>query len=268
MAAPGKYASKLHNANVLVLGGTSGIGFAVAEAAYEFGALVTISGTNQAKIDTKIGEMKSNNPAGDVSKLRGFPCDLGDREKMEGNLKALFDFATNNGERKVDHVVFCAGDIPPFKKLEEIDVGYVQAVSMLRVVAPVVIAKLIALHSYVDSSVSSSITLTSGINTAKPGKGWTALAGAGGGVEGTARGMAVDLAPIRVNCVAPGAVHTEIFDKMGGANASAMLDMYRDKTLTKTVSKPEDAAEAYIYCMRDRFVTGALIESNGGGLLA
>ncbi len=267
MAAPGKYASKLHNANVLVLGGTSGIGFAVAEAAYEFGAQVTISGTNQAKIDTKIGEMKSNNPAGDGSKLQGFPCDLGDPEKMEVNLKALFDFATDNGARKVDHLVFCAGDTPPSKKLEEMDVGFVQALSMMKVAAPVVIAKLNTLHSYLESSFSSSITLTSGINTAKPGKGWAVMAAAGGGVEGVARGLAVDLAPIRVNCVSPGAVHTELFDKVGGANLSAMLAMYRDKSLTKTVGKPEDAAEAYIYCMRDRFVTGALIESNGGGLL-
>ena len=66
---PGKYASKLIDKNVLIFGGTSGIGFAVAEAAWEFGAKVTISGSNQPKIDTKLAELKSNNSAGDVSKL-------------------------------------------------------------------------------------------------------------------------------------------------------------------------------------------------------
>ncbi|ERF74847.1 hypothetical protein EPUS_03231 [Endocarpon pusillum Z07020] len=266
--AAGKFASKLHNANILILGGTSGIGFGVAEAAYESGAMVTISGTNQAKIDTKTAEIKSNNSAGDASKLRGYPCDLGDQEKMEGNLKALFDFATNNGERKLDHVVFCAGDAPAIRKLEEMDVAYVQRVSMIRFAAPVVIAKLITLHSYLNSSPSSSITLTSGINTAKLAKGWAVGAGVGGAVEGTARGLAVDLAPIRVNCVAPGAVHTELFDKVGAENLEGMLAMFKDKSMTKTVGKPEDVAEAYLYCMRDRFVTGSLIESNGGGLLA
>lgn len=187
---------------------------------------------------------------------------------MEQNLKALFDFATDNGERKLDHVVFCAGDAPAVRKLEEMDVAYVQRVSMIRFAAPVVIAKLITLHSDLNSSPSSSITLTSGINTAKPAKGWTVGAGVGGAVEGVARGLAVDLAPIRVNCVSPGAVHTELFDKIGVENVDGMLAMFKDMSLTKTVGRPEDLAEAYLYCMRDRFVTGSLIESNGGGLLA
>jgi NAD(P)-dependent dehydrogenase (short-subunit alcohol dehydrogenase family) len=271
MAAPkpGKYASKLFDNNVLVLGGTSGIGFAVAEAAWEFGAKVTISGTNQPKIDTKMSEMKSNNPAGDISKLRGFPCDLGSQNKMEENLKALLDFTTNNGQNKLDHIVFCSGDIPPFKPLVEIDVApYTQAGSLLRFVAPITIAKLCAIHGYLNLSPTSSLTLTSGIKTTKPGKGWSVFAGIGGTVEGMARGLAVDLAPIRVNCVAPGAVHTERFEKFAKDRLEGTLKSYKEKSLTGTVGRPEDTAEAYLYCMRDRFVTGALIESNGGGLLA
>lgn len=267
-AKPGRYASKLLDNNVLVLGGTSGIGFAVAEAAWEFGAKVTISGTNQPKIDTKMTEMKTNNPAGDTSKLRGFPCDLANQDVMEENLKALFRYATDNGQSKIDHIVFCSGDVPSFKPLTETDISYIQAVSMVRLAGPVIIAKLLTLHGYLNSSPSSSLTLTSGINTAKPGKGWTVPAGVGGAVEGVARGLAVDLAPIRVNCVAPGAVHTELFDRVGGDRLEGMLSAFRERSLTKTVGRPEDLAEAYLYCMRDQFVTGALVESNGGGLLA
>lgn len=267
-AKPGKYASKLLDKNVLVLGGTSGIGFAVAEAAWEFGAKVTISGTNQSKVDIKISEMQSNNPAGDTSKLRGFPCDLGNQDKTEGDLTALFDFATHDGQSKLDHIVFCSGDALSFKPLAELNISYVQALSMVRFTAPAIIAKLLALHGYLNSSPSSSLTLTSGINTARPSKGWTLMAGVGGAVEGLARGLAVELAPIRVNCVAPGAVYTELFGKVGGDQLDAMLSTFRDKSTTNTVGRPEDLAEAYLYCMRDQFVTGSLIESNGGGLLA
>lgn len=265
---PGKYASKLFDKNVLVLGGTSGIGFAVAEAAWEFGARVTISGTNQPKIDKKISEMKSNNPAGDVSGLRGFPCDLGDQETTERNLKSLLAFTTENGKTKLDHIVFCSGDALKIRPLAEVDVAHAQATSMVRFAAPVLIAKICTNYGYLQSSPSSSLTLTSGINTARPQKGWALIAGAGGAGEGLTRGLAVDLAPIRVNCVAPGAVHTELLERFGGDRLDAMLSSFRESSLTKTVARPEDVAEAYLYCMRDQFVTGSLIESNGGGLLA
>jgi NAD(P)-dependent dehydrogenase (short-subunit alcohol dehydrogenase family) len=266
-AKPGKYASKLFEKNVLVLGGTSGIGFAVAEAAWEFQAQVTISGTNQPKIDKKIAEMKASNPAGEVSKLRGFPCDLANPEMLEENLKALLDFTTNKGHNRVDHIVFCSGDIGPIKPLAEVDVAYIHAKSLVRASGPIIIAKLCTLHGYLNSSPSSSFTLTSGINTAKPAKGWTVFAGVGGAVEGIARGLAVDMAPIRVNSVAPGAVHTELFEKVGGDKVEGMLKHYKERSMTKTVGRPEDVAEAYLYCMRDHFITGSLIESSGGGLL-
>ncbi len=85
-----------------------------------------------------------------------------------------------------------------------------------------------------------------------------------GGIEFFTRGLAVDLAPVRVNCVAPGAVDTEFFQAYGG---ESVLNQFKERTTTKTVGRPEDLAEAYLYCMRDHFVTGTVIGSNGGGLL-
>ena len=134
--------------------------------------------------------------------------------------------------------------------------------------APAIIAKLCTVHGYLTSSPASSFTVTSGANAVKPGAGWAIIAGAVGGVEALTRGLAVDLAPIRVNCVSPGAVYTELFQKFGGEKLGATLEYFRTKSTTKTMGKPEDLAETYLYCMRDQFVTGAIIESNGGVLLA
>jgi hypothetical protein len=36
---------------------------------------------------------------------------------------------------------------------------------------------------------------------------------------------------------------------------------------TGTVGRPEDLAEAYLYCMKGQFVTGSVLHSNGGHLL-
>jgi NAD(P)-dependent dehydrogenase (short-subunit alcohol dehydrogenase family) len=92
--------------------------------------------------------------------------------------------------------------------------------------------------------------------------------------EPRARALAVDLKPIRVNCVTIGAVHIEHLASMAAVNLSddsppdaaetklqAMLALFRSKTLTGTV------AEAYLWLMRDRFMTGACVHSNGGYLL-
>ena len=77
------------------------------------------------------------------------------------------------------------------------------------------------------------------------------------------RGMAVDLAPIRVNIVSPGAVVTELFD---GA-PEGTLERFRKATLTEQLGTPEDVAEAYLHAMKDGFMTGNVLVSDGGRIL-
>ena len=85
---------------------------------------------------------------------------------------------------------------------------------------------------------------------------------------------------IRVNCVALGAVHTELINIMSAASLpegsgpeasekklQGMLLLFKSKTLTGTVGQPEDMAEAYLWLMRDRSVTGTCVHSDGGDLL-
>ena len=107
---------------------------------------------------------------------------------------------------------------------------------------------------------------TTGTMAYKPGKGWTIIAANGLAVDGLVRGLAVDLSPqIRVNAVSPGAIRTPLLqptlDKVGEG-------LFRDATLTRSIGDPEDMAEVYLYLMRDRFITGQVIQSDGGRLLA
>lgn len=75
-------------------------------------------------------------------------------------------------------------------------------------------------------------------------------------------------------------MHTELLTTMSQSNLpensppeaaekrlAAMLSLFKSKTLTNTVAQPEDAAEAYLWLMRDRFVTGTCVHSDGGYLL-
>ena len=261
----GKYASKLHGKRILVFGGTSGIGFCVAEACIEAGGTVIISGSRQPKIDKTIERIKSSYPGCD-NQIYGHACDLLDEKALEQNLEALFKFASKDGKEKIDHVTFSAGDSFSLTPFAETTIESIHKMGIVRFYAAIMMAKVA--QKYMNVSPQSSLTMTGGANSTKPGSNWTVLAGWGSGVEGLCRGLAADLKPIRVNCVAPGAVHTELFDSFSQGQLEGMLDHYRKKTTTGTVGRPEDVAESYLYCMKDRFVTGTVLHSNGGMFVA
>ncbi len=117
------------------------------------------------------------------------------------------------------------------------------------------------------SGFSPSLTLTSGTNAQKPMPNWTLLAAYGSAIEGLTRGLAIDLKPIRVNVVSPGAVLTELFDSIPAERREAALDGMRKGTVLGKLGRPEEVAEAYLYAMRDGFCTGKVLGSDGGRLL-
>ena len=258
-----KYSNKLQGKRVLVIGGTSGIGFSVAEACVEFGAIVTVASSRQEKIDKTIERLTTSYPDA-RERISGHPCDLAGAA-VEGNLKTLFDFAAKHG--KLDHVVNTAGDSFGLVKLGDVTPADIQKQGEVRFTGSLLMAKLAP--QYMHQTNLSSITLTGGVNSTKPGPGWSVTVGWGSAKEALARGLAVDLKPIRVNCVVPGAIETELWDSFGvGGRRQQIKDLYKSKSLLDTVGQPEDMAEAYLYIMRDAFVTGTTILSDGGYVLA
>jgi len=261
-----KYTSKLANQRVLILGGSSGIGFAVAEAALEYGAHIILSSSNQSKLDSAVERLKTAYPAQTSTQtIIAHVCDLSDAANLDTNLESLFQAATANGTHKLNHVVTTAGDPVHAPSVNDICAQDIYNAMNVRLVAPAVMAKFIP--KYVESSPSSSLTLTGGLRGRKPAPGWSIVTAGSSAIEGLARGLALELAPVRVNTVAPGAVKTEMWDSLPKEILETLLQGFKDQATTGTVAKPEDLAESYIYLMRDHFVTGSVIESNGGALL-
>lgn len=254
-----KYISKLRDARVLILGGTSGIGFCVAEAALEHGAQVCLSGSKQEKLDQAISRLQSTYPNA-RSNVFGQVCDLSQPQDLESNLQTLLKVAAGDG--KIDHIVFTAGDAITVVPITEATIDGIYAGGNVRFVAPLIMAKLAP--QYMASHQKSSITLTGGVRSHRPALGWAIMSAWGSGIEGMARGLAFDLAPMRVNVVNPGAVHTELFDRFSREHLGTMLQAFKDGTLVGNVGKPEDLAEAYLHCMKDHFLTGTVLTSDGG----
>jgi len=257
-----KFANKLQNLRVLIFGGTSGLGFAVAEGAIELGAKVFISGSNQEKLDKTVQRLKESCPDAPEDVIGTYVCDLSKEDELDANIKTLLASVTDDGKEKLNHIVFTAGDDFQPNPIATADLAKFRQNQVVRLVAPIMIAK--HLPQYMEQSADSSFTLTSGAAVEKPQPGSALLIAAGAAVEGLSRGLAVDLAPIRVNCVAPGAIMTELFARRVTPERE---EMFKKLTKVGRLGKPEDTAEAYLYAMKDGFLTGSIIKTHGGWLL-
>lgn len=258
----GKYSSVLSQAHILVLGGSSGIGFCVAEHALTTGASVVVASSRQAKVDTATAKLLKSVPEAS-DRLQGHVCDLGDIESIRPNLERLLQAATQT--RQLDHIVFTAGNPISTRPIAELGLDRIKDMGNVRFFAPLLLGGIAP--KYMRQSHKSSITLTSGTMTHRPMKNWTSTVAYGSGTEGIMRGLAMDLAPVRVNLVSPGAIRTEMFDEIPPERLDGILQMYKDTGLTNTVGTPEEASEAYMYAMRCSFATGTVIPVDGGRLL-
>jgi NAD(P)-dependent dehydrogenase (short-subunit alcohol dehydrogenase family) len=114
---------------------------------------------------------------------------------------------------------------------------------------------------------SGSITFTSGIRSRRPTRGTEAFAAVNAAVEGMGRALAVEVAPVRVNVVAPGTVETPVFDFMAPDARARRLSAAGEQTTVGRVGQPAELAEAYLMCMTNGFLSGAVIDVDGGALL-
>lgn len=255
-----KYSNKLADARVLVIGGSSGIGYCVAEASLEFGASVIISSSQQSRIDSSIDQLLKTYPSA-KGRIAGYTCDLSS-PSVEANIEKLFEQC---GGPKFDHIVHTAGDALATLKLEDATLESIQKAAMVRFNSPLLLAK----HApkFLNPGPASSITLTTGSVSRKPNKDWSVVASYATGLHGMMRNLALDLAPVRVNLISPGAVVTPMWDGMPREKAESFMEHIKGKCTTGEVGRPEDVAESYLYVMRDRNVSGSVVDTNGGCLL-
>jgi NAD(P)-dependent dehydrogenase (short-subunit alcohol dehydrogenase family) len=237
----------LQGQRVIILGGTSGLGFATAEAAAQEGATVVVASSSRAKVDSAIARL----PDG----AEGHVLDL----STEEGVRAYFD---RIGE--FDHLVFTAGEALQLGKLEETSLEQAKQFFNIRFWGAFMAAK----YGSREIRSGGSIILTNGIVGLRPVKGWIVAASITGAVEALTRALAIELAPIRVNLVCAGFVKTELWDGMPEGERNQMFDQVAQKLPAGRVGEAADLAQAYLYLMRERFSTGAVIVVDGGGVLA
>jgi NAD(P)-dependent dehydrogenase (short-subunit alcohol dehydrogenase family) len=88
-----------------------------------------------------------------------------------------------------------------------------------------------------------------------------------GAVEHLARGLAVELAPVRVNCVCPGLINTAVWDSIPADQRAARIAAMTQRQLLPRIGEPAEVAEAYLYLMRGGYTTGQVLYVEGGSSL-
>jgi len=241
----------LEGKTVLVIGGSSGIGFGVAKCSLLAQASrVIIASKNPERLEDALVRLKTFFAEKPVPGT--FSASVVDA-KDSSSVKALLESV---GE--IDHLVWTSGDPLRLGPLEKLDFDANRDLFDVRFWGAVVAAQSAKIRP------GGSITLTVGSVVVKPKGGWTLGAALMGAVDSVTRALAVDLAPIRVNVISPGLVETELWNPMPKEQVKQMMEASAKSLLVKHVATPEEIAEAYLFTMKCGYITGQRIEVDGG----
>jgi NAD(P)-dependent dehydrogenase (short-subunit alcohol dehydrogenase family) len=232
---------ELSGKKVVVIGGTSGIGRAVATRCAALGADIVVASSSAAKIDAARADL----PAG----AQAVAVDVRDEQQVAALFAQVGSF---------DHLVYTAGDWGPMAggRLADLDLDRAGQVFAVRFWGALAAAK----HAHASMAPGGSITLTDGLIAHRPRPGAAVNTAMAGAIEHLVTGLAVELAPVRVNAVCPGLIATE---------ALAALPQERITTMTARqavprAGSPDEAAEAYLYLIRGTYTTGQVLRVDGG----
>jgi NAD(P)-dependent dehydrogenase (short-subunit alcohol dehydrogenase family) len=236
--------TKLDGRRVLVVGGSSGIGLAVAEQADQRSAAVTIASRSHEKLANARSRL---GPKAEAAVL-----DTGDMQAIE----AFF------AEREAfDHVVVSAAQTPsgPVRSLPLEDARQAMESKFWG-------AYRIARAARITER--GSLTYVSGFLAERPSAGAVTQGAVNAALEGLARGLALELSPIRVNTVSPGLIDSPLWSKLPDEAREGMFERAAANLPAKVIGQPDDVANAVLFLMTTPFATGSTVRVDGGGVIA
>ena len=237
----------LEGKNILVTGASSGIGKGIAIACSKMGANVIINGRNEKRLQETLTEMDGDNNYLRVADL----CNLSQLSEMVEKLP------------KLDGIVHCAGigQRVLCKQLQETDIDSVMNINFK---APVMLQTEILKQKKINSG--ASVVFIASIASWSPSFGNSMYSASKGAIVSYSNCLALELASrrIRVNCISPAMVWTDLITK-DGIDIEALKEDEKKYPL-KRYGTPEDIAGLVLYMLSDvsSWMTGSNVKISGG----
>ena len=238
----------LDGTRILLVGGTSGLGLAVAAAAAGRGATPIVASRSRASVDRALDAL----PEGAM----GTTVDLADTASID----RLVDFAG-----PIDHLVYSAGEPLRLTMLPEISTEIARSFWQTRYFSALAVIRAVIGAGSIRAG--GSIVLTGGNAAQRPAPGWSLGASMTGALDALTRQLALELAPIRVNLVAPGVTRSPLWSGLSTGEQQAMYEGLAASLPVGRVGTPSDVALAYLYAMEQPMATGTSILVDGGAVL-
>jgi len=229
----------LKNNKIVVVGGSSGVGFAVACKAIDAGAEVVIASRSADRLESA------------VQQLNGRVC----AELVDAtNEQSIADLFHRVGT--FDHLVCTLKLTIPSKSFLESETPLVGKAFDTKFWGQYRLAK----HGAPCIRTYGSITFTSGIASRRAYLGYSSVSAMNAAVEALTKSAAVELAPIRVNCVCPGFVD---IDPPSSARSDHVRTLVPNLPLGRLAGASE-IADTYMYLFTAQYVTGTVAVVDGG----
>jgi NAD(P)-dependent dehydrogenase (short-subunit alcohol dehydrogenase family) len=234
----------INNQKVIVVGGSSGMGLAVARAALTRGAEVVMVGRSSERLTQAAAELEA------ADRVQTIAANATNEE----DVSRLFEQAG-----KFSHLVITAADLA-YQPISELDIDSARRSIDSKLTAALLLSKYAATR--IDKR--GSIIFTAGIAAERPLPTGAVTAAVNGALFSLAYALAIGLAPIRVNAISPGWVDTPLWEKAFGDNKSAMLGQMAQHLPVGRVGRPEEIAHAILFLMENEFTTGTVLRVDGG----
>jgi NAD(P)-dependent dehydrogenase (short-subunit alcohol dehydrogenase family) len=222
---------QFHDGSVsVVVGGHTGIGRGVAQALAERRGRVEIAGRRNG-------------------------LDLADPGSVAAYFERLGD---------IDHLIITAGSSAPGGTVTEVEIDAAKAAFDVKFWGSVTVAREAAKRL----RPGGTITLTSGFLSRRTTAGTYVKTAMNAALEAFAKVLAKELAPLRVNVVSPGLTDTEAYAAMPQEARRAMLERAAAHLPAGRHGTTEDLARGYLFAIDNPFLTGAVIDIDGGALIS
>lgn len=233
----------LQGIRVLIAGGSSGIGLSTAKLLVKCGASVVVNGRNRTKLD------RAKEQLGSKASISVF-----DAANSEERTRALAEVGAH------DHLVVALSGgkgAGPFDQVTH---------TVLRsgFEAKFWVHFSLAQESLAYLSQTGSITFVSAISARAANPGTAGLAAINSAIEGLVKPLAVELRPRRVNAVAPGVIDTPWWNWMQENQKQTVFAKFAAATPVGRIGKPEDIAQSIVFLIGNSFMTGCVLECDGG----